>query len=171
MSKRIFSTRHLTHGAVLGVLDQLVPRPLAWVATTSADDRPHLATQSLVSLVSADPPMVGLTLLGDGETLANIERSHEFVVSFATADSIRRVEAVSGTLRPDADTLDLDIPLEPADTVAVQRPTDAAMHVECTLHAVLNFGNGHLVIGRVKTVAVDEPALGRTRRPLAVVGS
>lgn len=171
MPKRVFSARHLTYGSVRDALTDVVPRPLAWVSTSSADGEPRLAAQSFVSMVSADPPMIGVTLFGEQETLANIERSHEFVVSFATADSVQRAEAVLGELHPDVDEFGAGVPLEASDTVAVQRPSDSPVHMECQLHAVLNFGNGHLVIGRLTAFVVDDAARGPGRTPLAVIGS
>lgn len=171
MPKRVFTARHLTYAAVREALTEVVPRPLAWVTTSSSDGQPHLAAQSFVTLVSADPPMVGVTLFGEQETLANIERSHEFVVSFATAESVQRAEEVLGEFEPDVQEFGAALPLEASDTVGAQRPSDSPVHMECQLHAVLNFGNGHLVIGRLTAFVVDDAARGRDRTPLAVIGS
>ncbi|MFT4296086.1 MAG: flavin reductase family protein [Micropruina sp.] len=168
MPKRVYTARHLAYGAVREALTDLVPRPLAWVSTRGGEAQPRLAAQSFVTLVSADPPMVGVTLFGEPQTLANIEHSHEFVVSFATADSVQRAEALLGELHPDRCEVAGGLPLEGADTVAVQRPVDSPLHMECRLHAVLNFGNGHLVVGRLTAFVVDDAA--HDRADLALVG-
>jgi len=169
--KRVFTAHHLGFGATREALRNLVPRPLAWVTTTGGDGQPHLAAQSFVTLVSADPPMVGVTVFGEQQSLANIERTHEFVVSFATRDTVEQAEAVLGEIDPDVAEFGAGLELEPSDSVDVQRPSDSPVHLECQLHAVLNFGNGHLVIGRLTAFLVDDDlSRGKASSPLAVIG-
>ncbi|MFT4217750.1 MAG: flavin reductase family protein [Micropruina sp.] len=155
MTKDIFTDRDIADGTVRAALTELVRRPLSWVTTTSPDGEPCVAAQSFVTLVSVDPPMVGVSLFGEQQTLANIERSNEFVVSLATAESVRRATLIAGGLHPDIDEFTAGLPLETADTVGVQRPSDSSVHLECGLQTVLNFGNGHLVIGRLTALVVD----------------
>src|SRR4051794_36628533 len=63
----------------------IVPRPIAWITTRSADGDINLAPFSAFTLVANDPPMVGVNIgLRAGElkdTAANIEATGEYVIN------------------------------------------------------------------------------------------
>src|SRR3954453_13192509 len=66
----------------------VVPRPIAWVSTTSNVGVPNLAPFSFFTVASCEPPMVSVTFVRRGhldssppkDTLANMEASGEYVV-------------------------------------------------------------------------------------------
>lgn len=171
MPRRVLTNHDIADGAVRAAFTEFVPRPLAWVATVSPDGRPRLAAQSFVTLVSVDPPRVGVTVFGEQQTLTNIEATRGFVVSVATAESVRRAAATVGGRHPDVEEFTAGVPLEDAETGGLRRPADSPVHLECSLHTVLNFGNGHLVIGRLTALVVDDdPALDGRDGSFAVLG-
>ncbi len=69
----------------------VVPRPIAWVATVSADGIPNLAPFSFFMGVCPDPPTLAISIgprgaggsdiAGQKDTLRNLETTGEFVVS------------------------------------------------------------------------------------------
>lgn len=61
----------------------VVPRPIAWVSTRSADGVDNLAPHSFFTVASADPAIVHFTSVGRKDTLSNIEETGEFVINLA----------------------------------------------------------------------------------------
>ena len=86
--------------ATYGWLTSLVvPRPIAWVSTTSADGIDNLAPHSFFTVSSQDPPVVQFTSVGRKDSLRNAEETGEFVVHVATEDMADLVNA-SATAYP-----------------------------------------------------------------------
>ncbi|MDF2898638.1 MAG: hypothetical protein K0Q46_5424, partial [Rhodococcus erythropolis] len=63
----------------------VVPRPIAWVSTLSADGVGNLAPYSFFTVASSAPPIVQFTSVGRKDSLRNIEATGEFVINLATA--------------------------------------------------------------------------------------
>ena len=71
----------------------VVPRPIAWVSSRSADGIDNLAPHSFFTVASAEPPIVSFTSVGDKDTLRNVRATGEFVVALAPrslADAVNR---------------------------------------------------------------------------------
>ena len=59
----------------------VVPRPIAWVASRSADGVDNLAPHSFFTIASTDPATVAFTTIGDKDTVTNIRATGDFVVN------------------------------------------------------------------------------------------
>lgn len=68
----------------------VVPRPIAWVSTTSADGTHNLAPHSFFTIASVAPPVVQFTSVGRKDTLRNVEATGQFVVNLAPEGSSSR---------------------------------------------------------------------------------
>ncbi|WP_327639820.1 flavin reductase family protein [Kribbella sp. NBC_00482] len=155
----------------------VVPRPIAWVSSLSADGVLNLAPHSFFTVSSVQPPMVQFTSVGRKDSLNNVEATGEFVVNFAAEQLYEQVNA-SGTNFP-ADVSEFEaigVTTEPSRTVAVPRVAESPVAIECTLHTTLELGDCTLVIGQVRHLAIDaavldgdHPDIGRLR-PLARLG-
>jgi flavin reductase (DIM6/NTAB) family NADH-FMN oxidoreductase RutF len=80
----------------------VVPRPIAWVSTRSADGVDNLAPHSFFTVSSVSPPVVQFTSVGAKDSLRNAEATGEFVVCMATeelADQVNTVGAVTDRRR------------------------------------------------------------------------
>lgn len=144
--------------AVHHLLNALVaPRPIAWVSSTDGDGNDNLAPHSYFTIVSTEPPMVAFTSTGRKDTLANIERTGEFVVNVVSADLIGPMNESSAPLPPGSDEF-VRAGLGKVASLDVRPPgvEGAPARLECVLEEVLQFGNGHLVVGRVLRVHVDD---------------
>ena len=62
----------------------VVPRPIAWVSTTSAAGVDNVAPHSFFTVSSQHPPVVQFTSVGRKDSLRNIEETGEFVVNVVT---------------------------------------------------------------------------------------
>ncbi|KFF59417.1 flavin reductase, partial [Cryobacterium sp. MLB-32] len=61
----------------------VVPRPIAWVSSTSATGVHNLAPHSFFTVASVNPPIVQFTSVGEKDTLRNIQATKDFVVNFS----------------------------------------------------------------------------------------
>ena len=51
----------------------VVPRPIAWISSTSADGVDNLAPHSFFTIASVNPPIVQFTSVGRKDSVRNIE--------------------------------------------------------------------------------------------------
>lgn len=144
----------------------VVPRPIAWVSTRSAEGVDNLAPHSFFTISSVQPPVVQFTSVGAKDSLRNAEATGEFVVSTCPLDLVEQVN-LTGTDFP-ADMSEFDavgIEREPSRLVAPPRVKDSPVALECRLLGTRDFGGDSTVVfGEVVWVAVDERVL-RDGRP------
>ncbi|MGY1663115.1 flavin reductase family protein [Geodermatophilus sp. SYSU D00705] len=173
-----FDPAAMDSGAFYRVLNSIVvPRPIAWVTSRSADGVVNLAPHSFYTVACVDPPVVQFTSVGRKDSLRNVEATGEFTVSLAPEWLFEQVNA-SGTDFPPgtSEAVECGVALEPGERVSVPRVAESPVAVECTLHSTLRLGDSTVVFGRVELVSVWESAVadGRPRiehlQPLARLG-
>ncbi|TDD25017.1 flavin reductase family protein [Kribbella turkmenica] len=155
----------------------VVPRPIAWVSSRSADGVLNLAPHSFFTVSCVRPPMVQFTSVGRKDSLNNVEATGEFVVNFAAEPLFAQVNATATDFPAEISEFEaVGLTTEPSRTVAVPRVAESPVAIECTLHTTLELGDSTVVIGRVRQLAVDEavmvdghPEIQRLR-PLARLG-
>lgn len=157
----------------------IVPRPIAWVSTISADGVENLAPHSFFTMASEIPPVAQFTSVGAKDSLRNVRETREFVISLATAPLFEKVNASGTTYPPDIDEFEeLEIEREPSRTVRPSRVADSPAALECRLIDTIPVADGGsvIVLGEVQHVAVSEEALTNERpdieklAPLARLG-
>lgn len=144
----------------------IVPRPIAWVTTLSADGLVNLAPFSAFTYLSTEPPLIGISVMrrGDGlkDTARNIAERGEFVVNIADESLVEAVHLSSIEHPPtvsEADMLGLD--LSPSTDVAVPRLALAPAAMECTLEQTVAFGkhDAQLIVGHIRRFHVRDDLL------------
>lgn len=156
----------------------VVPRPIAWVSTLSADGVGNLAPHSFFTIASASPPIVQFTSVGAKDTLRNVEETGELTISLASEPLIDLVNDTSARFEADVDEADrLGIAMAPSAVVAPPRVADSPASLECRLHRTIPVGDSVLVLGDVVAVTLDpdvlvdgHPALDRLA-PLSRLGA
>ena len=155
----------------------VVPRPIAWVCSRSADGVDNLAPHSFYTVACVAPPIVQFTSVGRKDSLNNVEATGEFTVNLAPEALFEQVNATGTDFPPDHSEAErTGVRLEPAERVAAMRVAESPVSIECTLHATIGLGDSTLVLGRVVQVGVWAQAVrdGRPRiehlRPLARLG-
>jgi flavin reductase (DIM6/NTAB) family NADH-FMN oxidoreductase RutF len=155
----------------------VVPRPIAWVSSRSADGVLNLAPHSFFTVACVQPPMVQFTSVGRKDSLNNVEATGEFVVNFAAEALFEQVNATGTNFPAEISEFEaVGLTTEPSQTVAVPRVAESPVAIECTLHTTLELGDSTVVIGRVRHLAVDEAVMVdghpeiRLLRPLARLG-
>ncbi len=166
----------------------VVPRPIGWISTTSADGIDNLAPFSQFQNVNFDPPTVMFSANQNtrGErkdTVVNAEAMKEFVWNMATYDLREAVNRSSAELPPEVDEFAwAGLTKAPSRIVHPPRVAESPVHFECTyLQTVRLPGNGKMgmvdvVFGRVVAIHIADEVLTDGRidiariRPLARLG-
>jgi len=155
----------------------VVPRPIAWVSTTSADGVDNLAPHSFFTISCTEPPIVQFTSVQRKDSLRNAEDTGEFVVNLAPELMWDQVNASGTAYPPEVSEFDaLGVEREASAAVRPPRVAGSPVAVECVLHSTLRLGDSTVVFGRVVRVAVHDEVLAdghpdvELMRPLARLG-
>ena len=165
-------------GAFYRVLNSVVvPRPIAWVCTRSAEGVHNLAPHSFYTVACVTPPVVQFTSVGRKDSLRNAEATGEFTVNLTPEALFEQVNATATDFPPDSSEAEqTGVRLEPAETVDAMRVAESPVSIECVLHGTLSLGDSTVVFGRVRHISVWAEAVrdGRPRiehlKPLARLG-
>ena len=137
----------------------VIPRPIAWVTTRSAEGVVNAAPYSFFNVFSEDPALIVLGLQHrDGvpkDTTRNIHRTGEFVVNIATPAAAPAMVDSAAAYAPETSETDaLGLETVPSLKVAPPRLACAAVALECRRHVALAFGpQRELMIGEVVAMA------------------
>jgi flavin reductase (DIM6/NTAB) family NADH-FMN oxidoreductase RutF len=155
----------------------VVPRPIAWVCSRSADGVVNLAPHSFFTVACVDPPVVQFTSVGRKDSLRNVEATGEFTISLTPEPLFEQVNATSTDFPAGMSESELcGVRMEPSDRVGAPRVAESPVSIECVLHATMRLGDSTVVFGRVVQISAWETAVrdGRPRieelRPLARLG-
>jgi len=157
----------------------VVPRPIAWVSTRSADGVDNLAPHSFFTISSVQPPVVQFTSVGGKDSLRNALATGEFVVCLCPEDLAEQVNRTGTDFPPDVSEFDATgLTREPSRRVAPVRVAESPVALECRVVGTHDFGGGSTVVfGQVVWLAVDERVLRGGRpvvellQPLARLGA
>lgn len=151
----------------------VVPRPIAFVSTMSADGVLNLAPYSFFNAVAYDPPTIVFSSSRHAadkrkDTLANIEQTGEFVVNVVVddiAEAMNRTAAEFPTAVSEFDIAGLTP--APSDIVKPPRVAESPVNMECRLNQVVPIGQGHhqhgLVIGEIVLMHVRDDIINGHR--------
>ncbi|MDR0901242.1 MAG: flavin reductase family protein [Opitutaceae bacterium] len=148
----------------------IIPRPIAWVSTVSANGKTNLAPFSFFQGVTSVPPSLLFVAVNtrDGskkDTVRNVEATGEFVVNLVPEALAAQTNA-TGTLLPYGESEFEKFNIAPAPSARVAPPRVAAAPVafECKRHSIVPVGEGpgaaSIVIGVIESMYVDDAVLG-----------
>ena len=162
----------------------VVPRPIAWVSSVSADGIGNVAPYSFFNIMGHEPPIVAIGMLRHPEerakdTPANVLATQEFVVNLVSEDVAHKMNITTADAPPEVDEAVLaGLTMAPSAKVRPKRVADAAVNLECTLFSAIQAGpHQWVILGRVVAAHVadrfvldagrchiDTPALGMIGR-------
>ncbi len=145
----------------------IVPRPIAFVSSLSADGVRNLAPFSFFTAASANPPIICFTPMVRGrdgttkDTLRNIEATGEFVTNIVSEDFILQMNASSAEVPPEVDEFILSgLTPVPSDLVRPPRVGEARAAMECRLVQIVQVSTkplgGSIVLGEVLRFHVED---------------
>lgn len=148
----------------------IVPRPIAWVSSTSPEGVDNLAPHSFFTVASIYPPIVQFTSVGEKDTLRNITSTGEFIVNVAPGNLLAEVNATGTDFAPNVSEFDeVGLSREPGKTVAVPRVAESPVSLECRLHSTLPVGDCVLIFGEVMHAVVTTSVLRGTHPDIGLL--
>jgi flavin reductase (DIM6/NTAB) family NADH-FMN oxidoreductase RutF len=148
------------------LIGAVLPRPIAFVSTTSADGINNLAPFSFFTVASANPPVICFTPMINMEgrrrdTLINAETMKEFVVNIVSEKFAEQMNETSNDVPPEVDEFKL-AGLTPiaSDIVRPPRVKESPINMECKLLQIVEIGrevlSGSVVFGQVLRFHIDD---------------
>lgn len=147
------------------LIGSVVPRPIAWVSSLSADGTPNIAPFSYFNIACSDPPMLLFCPQHrpDGahkDTLRNVEQTGEFVLHIVSEDLVVPMNQSSADYAYGTDEFaQIGIEAVPSVRVAPPRVALAKVAFECRVEQIVLLGaagGGAVVIGQVVLMHVHD---------------
>lgn len=140
----------------------VIPRPIAWISTLSADGARNVAPHSYFNLVSSRHVMFSSSRVKD--TLTNVRATGEFVVNFVSTALVEQMNFTATEFPSDQDEFTwAELEAAPSVVVAPPRVKAARAHLECRAVEEVHVGPSHVTFGEVVHVHVD-PSVWRNGR-------
>lgn len=138
----------------------VVPRPIAWVSSTSEAGVDNLAPHSFFTIASVDPPIVQFTSAGEKDTVRNVRATGEFVVNFSPGRLAHQVNDTATDFPAEIDEFDaVGLTREKSLRVRPPRVADSPVALECRLHSMPAIGDCVVVFGEVVHAAITSEML------------
>lgn len=116
----------------------IVPRPIAFVSSLSAEGVPNLAPFSFFTAISANPPVICFSPMvrgSDGstkDTLQNVRATREFVVNIVSESFARKMNICSTEFPPEVDEfLASGLTAVPSCIVKPARVKESLVNMKC----------------------------------------
>ncbi|HUB97809.1 MAG TPA: flavin reductase family protein [Stellaceae bacterium] len=142
----------------------VIPRPIGWISTVSAEGGRNLAPYSYFNLMGSDPFYVAFGSTTEKDTVANLRQVPEFVANIVTMHVLEKMNFTS-TDFPHAEDEFSWAGLTPVPSARVRPPRvgEAKAHLECEVVQIVDDRNTHIVLGRIVHAHVD-PSVWRDGR-------
>lgn len=143
------------------------PRPIGWISTQDGEGRVNLAPYSFFGAFKSSPPVIGFCSEGYKDSIANIERTGEFVANLAVR---ALAEAMNLTAAPFPAGVDemraVGLTPAPCIHVAAPRVAESPAALECKLMQIVRLRgldgelfDNYLALGQVVGVHIDRAFL------------
>jgi flavin reductase (DIM6/NTAB) family NADH-FMN oxidoreductase RutF len=148
----------------------IVPRPIAWVSTVSADGISNIAPFSFFTGVSIEPPLVVFAVERRNgmkkDTVINIEETKQFVINLVTEYNVEQMNLTSQDYASEEDEIRAaGLTAIPSKLVVPPSILESPIHLECQLDHIVEIGSSphSLVIGEVVRISVDDAIMDGER--------
>jgi flavin reductase (DIM6/NTAB) family NADH-FMN oxidoreductase RutF len=162
----------------------VVPRPIGWISSLSAEGHVNLAPYSFFNAFQANPHLVGFASDGMKDSAAYVAETGEFVCNFVSEDLWQDMNKTSTPLpRGESEIAHAGLETAPSRLVAPPRVARAIAALECrwteTIHlkdAAGRPSEAFLVCGEVVGIHIDDRFIADGRvdtaamRPMARLG-
>ena len=165
-----FNPNEIEQSAIYKLLSgAIIPRPIAWISTTSEDGIDNLAPFSFFNAAGDDPPHVMFSTVQTNhtnkDTLNNILATKQFVVNMVTEALAEQMNQTSKPIPSSESEFEL-AGLTPIPSILIKPPRvkESPITMECELvhHYSLEnhkFGGATIIIGKIVLFHIDESVL------------
>ncbi|WP_010677854.1 flavin reductase family protein [Bacillus timonensis] len=155
------------------MIGSIIPRPIAFVTSTTKTGTLNGAPFSYFNIVSSDPPLISLSIQRkDGDmkdTARNIIEGKEFVVHIVDESNVEKINKTAASLPPNESEIEL-AELTPVESTRIKVPgiKEAKIRIECVLEKSIELGGQampgcDLLIGNVVQFHIDEALFSKGR--------
>ena len=150
----------------------VVPRPIGWIGSRSADGINNLAPYSFFNAVAASPPTVIFAPTGQPDarkdTLSNVRETGVFSVNIVNFELGPQMNATSGTYPNDVDEFEVaGLTVLEAESIDAPMVAEAPATFECRVSQIVEIGaapmGSQVVFGEIIAFNVDDELLDGTR--------
>jgi flavin reductase (DIM6/NTAB) family NADH-FMN oxidoreductase RutF len=144
----------------------IIPRPIAWISTLSAQGIDNIAPYSFFSVASVNPPVLTITHVmpqtqQEKDTLRNLKETGEAVVNIVSAEMADKMNASCAALPPETSEFTAaDIPACDSEKVRAKSVANAPVRYECKLRELLPISDqptgGTLILLDVVNIFIDD---------------
>jgi len=148
------------------LIGSVVPRPIGWVSTVSAEGIRNIAPFSFFNGFAANPVILGFSPTSTNETpqkdtLANVRAVGEFVINIATEETLVQMDTTGRVFPPEIDEFEIaGLTPVPSRIVKPPRILESPINFECKTFQLVQLGEGEgsgtLVLGRAVHVHVSD---------------
>ena len=157
------------------MISTILPRPIAWVSTISADGKTNLAPFSFFQGITANPPTLMFVPVNSRQgvkkdTVRNIEAVPEFVVNLVSHELAAQMNLTAALLPYGESEFErFGIVAAPSTTIRPPRVAAPPVAFECVLDRIILIGEGPLaanvVFGRIRTAHIRDDVVGPDGKP------
>lgn len=158
----------------------VVPRPIAWVTSVSDEGIVNAAPFSFFTAVSAEPPIVMISVerrMGEPkDTARNIRASREFVVNIVTEELAHAMNRTAANYpKNTSEVVATGLALIPGVKIKTPRIDASPINLECSVVQWIELGKGpsDLIFGEILAFHIREEVLSGGRidfRKLKAIG-
>ncbi|UYO39315.1 flavin reductase family protein [Rhodopseudomonas palustris] len=142
----------------------IAPRPIGWISSCDAEGRVNLAPYSFFNAFNYHPPLIGFSSTTWKDTVANIQRTGEFVWNLVTMDLAQAMNATSASVPHEVDEFALgNLTKLKSELVKPPRVAESPVSFECKLSEIVRLKGADgvevdawLTIGEVVMVHIDK---------------
>lgn len=148
------------------LIGSVIPRPIAFVTSLSAEGVLNGAPFSYFNIVSSNPPMISLSIQRSGgsqkDTARNILQGREFVIHIVDEQNVDKINQTAASLPPDQSEIELaNLTRVNSSKISVPGVKEAKIRMECVLEQSLELGGADspgcdLLIGRIVQFHIEE---------------
>lgn len=153
----------------------VIPRPVAWVSTVSADGVHNLAPFSFFQMITGKPPTIMISPLvqRDGslkDTVRNAQHSGQMVVNLVSVEMADAMNETSFSYDADISEFErVNIATAPSTLIQPLRVAQAPVSLECEVVSCTPYPadapSCHMILGRVLAAHFDERVLNEQQLP------
>ena len=155
------------------MVSTIVPRPIAWVSTISAQGQLNLAPYSFFTGVTASPPSIVFSPVNknDGskkDTVRNIEAIGQFVINVVPHRLAEQMNLTSADFEFGVSEFEkAGLTEKPSEKVDPPGVLESPIQLECELMQIVTVGEGpgaaNLVIGKILMMHINDDVLTQGR--------
>lgn len=148
------------------LIGTVVPRPIAFITSESENGVINGAPFSYFNVVTADPPMLSVSIQRKSgkqkDTARNILSKGNFVIHIVSKDYLEKINETAASLSEEESEIDLaNLSLTPSTYISTPGIEEAKVRYECVLEKHLPLGADESVstdffIAKVKTIHIAE---------------